>query len=107
MRDMAESYIKNTEVNRTKITMVSCGGSSTSMVAAMTAADVPQVSLFTGTSDLGTALTGNSGTVFGIAKRIASSDAIDYLCVRSGATLAVGRVKISTGAVTIAWTKTS
>lgn len=104
---MAESYIKNTEVNRAEITMVSCGDTSTSMVTAMTAADVPQVSLFTGTSALGNALTGTNGTVFGIAKRIVSSDAIDYLCIRSGTTLAVGRVKISTGAVTIAWTKSS
>ena len=104
---MAESYIKNTEVNRTEITIVECGGSAQGMVTAMTAEGVPQVSLFTGTSALGTALTGSSGTVFGIAKRIASSDAIDYLCVRSGNTIAVGRVKISTGAVTIAWTKSS
>ena len=104
---MAESYIKKTEVNRTEITMVECGGSSTSMVEAMTAADVPQVSLFTGLSSLGTALTGNSGTVFGVAKRIITSDAIDYICLCGGSRFAVGRVKISTGAVTIAWTKSS
>ena len=106
---MAESYIKNakTEIDRTALTIVECGGTAQGMVDAMTAEGVPQVTLFTGTSALGAALAGNSGTVFGIAKRIASSDAIDYLCIRSGNTLAVGRVKISTAAVTIAWTKAS
>lgn len=106
---MAVSYIQNakTEVDRSALTIVECGGTAQGMITAMTADGVPQVTLFTGTSALGTALAGNSGTIFGIAKRIASADAIDYLCVRSGTTLAVGRVKISTAAVTIAWTKSS